>query len=138
MLAKITHVDEFQKPVWLESMGDHNTLPTPCQESSVHALISALQRWPTHLDWRQIKYGDGGIVDTYILWFSDCAFAVCLPTHWRCGGEGESDIVYDLEDLQFFRIGCVHDYKNTPTNKRNTECRTCEKCGDSYEWDYSD
>lgn len=124
MLQQLIHVNIAFKPVFIEDMGDYNTLPKP-----VIAEISSQEFWkyfmtysPVFIEFRQVKKPEHLTThDAKIFWYHDRALAV-LET--------------EPGSVSFYRVGCKHDYVDTKIG--HCLCRrVCNLCGWTTEIDSS-
>lgn len=124
--------------------GHYNHMPTPFVEITENEYMHRTGGSVPEYQWHQQITDIPGVKTMMSLTFfkfKDNVYAVSAPSAWRCATPeekeaGEYSIIY-TQPRRYFRIGCIHEYKEKTLSKCFHEW-TCVKCGFSKKVDSSD
>lgn len=132
-------VSEFVKPVWIDTFGNYNSMPTPFQPVPAGVFWYSFGQHPiTYLDYRQVRKGLHEPFETVrFFWSWDKAFGISIPKKYHVDAYGR--LAY-TDEPNFYIIGCQHEYEEIadPHNFRGMHTLRCKKCGYSMTYDSSD
>lgn len=135
---------------------DGNAMPTPNKRISIHSWIHHRSMYtPEYFEYRAFVH-NGTYRHPTVEYYHDQAIAVVWPNHWKWLSEdkrtpdlfGEST-VYDLQELEFYRLGCDHAAQRELTQQQSREIGVphfgncyhvykCPTCGYTHSEDSSD
>ena len=155
MLRKQTPIrdDEFKLPCGVYHFGNYNKMPEPWIEVTrdfyfhwgtmwVLDAIESRQITPYHTPELFGKNQKNGFFPIRIEWYWWGGVAVALPRKWHIATTYERELpgnpstIYEGE-IRYFRIGCVHDFKEYKTEGMFMHYTKCIKCGREWSYDSS-
>jgi hypothetical protein len=137
VIKKLVHIEhDIEKPIWLENLGDYNTLPDPCVQCSQEEFLNYMLSESIIMEeFRQVRLVKdnymAALYNARIFWYFGCGYIVIRK--W----------VTNKEWHEFYRLGCNHEW--APLGEEDWKKRRgcfhvdrCSKCGMIQEYDSSD
>lgn len=153
MLSKLVRIDQadFKLPTGVEDFGNYNKMPEPWVEVTrdfyfnwgtmwILDAVESRQITPIHTP-ELFKPGQrNGFFPVRIEWYWWGGVAVNLPQKWRVAARDtwpdNGGVIYEGE-IRYFRLGCVHDFKEYKTEGMHMHYTQCTKCGKKWGYDSS-
>lgn len=124
-MHKLIYTNEKPDIVGIHNEWDNNKLPTPFKQISTDKAIHLITtNQPNYIEYRQItedfdipKFG-------FIYYYHSCALFISYPLNWKLIN---NEITY-TNDIEYYYIGCEHDYQRTRNLGNCYNEYTCTKC----------